>query len=184
MHGDVCSPAPCHGGTITCTSGAPLCLDDGPLADDVSCGSNLVCQGGACACSPGASWVWSDGPLGCDGATEVVASRGVVELPATGQTSCYDAQGSEVDCQPTGAGQDGALHAGALVNYGSTDSVAWLNSLGFTGVLGIDYWTSTTSVPNPAAAWSMVLWDGTMFGDTMLSPKTAGLAVWMVRDIP
>ena len=38
------------------------------------------------------------------------SSAGVIQLPQTGQTKCYDTVGAEIDC--AGTGQDGNLRAG------------------------------------------------------------------------
>ena len=45
-----CPPAnPCHTGTLTCSTGAPVCTDTGQsVSDGTTCGANLVCKGGAC----------------------------------------------------------------------------------------------------------------------------------------
>jgi len=54
--GAACVPAnPCHNGTLSCTTGAPVCTDAGTnLADGATCGANLVCKGGSCvSCTAG-----------------------------------------------------------------------------------------------------------------------------------
>ena len=45
-----CPPAnPCHTGTLTCSTGAPVCTDSGQsVADGTACGANLVCRTGNC----------------------------------------------------------------------------------------------------------------------------------------
>jgi hypothetical protein len=56
--GASCTPAnPCHQGSISCTTGTPVCLDGGTnLADGASCGANQVCFAGTCGpCTQGAS---------------------------------------------------------------------------------------------------------------------------------
>ena len=49
--GDPCPPPnyPCHAGTLSCTTGTPVCNDTGmSLMDGVGCGPDLVCRGGNC----------------------------------------------------------------------------------------------------------------------------------------
>ncbi len=38
----------CHSGSVSCTSGTPVCVDGGPVADGTTCGTNQVCSGGTC----------------------------------------------------------------------------------------------------------------------------------------
>ena len=45
-------------------------------------------------------------------------AAGVLDLPRTGQTKCYDATGKDIVC--TGTGQDGELRAGVARNARST----------------------------------------------------------------
>lgn len=40
------------------------------------------------------------------------AFAGVIELPQTGQTKCYDSSGTEIVC--AGTGQDGEIRAGVF----------------------------------------------------------------------
>jgi hypothetical protein len=43
-------------------------------------------------------------------ATSNVFAAGVIQLPQTGQTKCYDTYGAAIAC--TGTGQDGEIRAG------------------------------------------------------------------------
>ncbi len=44
----------CHTAAISCTTGFPVCTDNGDVADGTSCGTNQVCGGGVCnACAAG-----------------------------------------------------------------------------------------------------------------------------------
>jgi hypothetical protein len=51
VSGQSCPPAnACHKGALTCTSGAPNCVDsNASLADGAPCGTNLVCKSGTCS---------------------------------------------------------------------------------------------------------------------------------------
>jgi len=48
----------------------------------------------------------------------------------------------------------------SLVHAGRSNTATWLNSVGFTGVQALDYWSSTTNVHNPGQAWSVNMWTG------------------------
>jgi hypothetical protein len=51
-----CSVAgkPCRTGTITCNTGAPVCVESGNVQNGTGCGTNQVCSSGACvACTVG-----------------------------------------------------------------------------------------------------------------------------------
>ena len=43
----------------------------------------------------------------------------------------------------------------SLINIGEVDPIAWLNQQGFSNVQADYYWSSTTSAPNIASAWSV-----------------------------
>jgi len=47
-----------------------------------------------------------------------------------------------------------------LVNAGQSNSASWLNSLVFTGVQALNYWTSTTNSEDLGRAWSVGMWNG------------------------
>ena len=175
---------------------------------------------------------------------------GTVNLPQTGQTSCYNASGTVIAC--TGTGQDGALQEGVawpsprftnnndgtitdnlnglmwtqnadapgppgcnpgttvtwqgalnyaaclntniylgytdwrlpnreelrtLVNYGQTNPGTWLNTQGFSNVQANWYWSSTTVVASPPAAWAVLMTEGNLFEEL----KTSSHYVWPVR---
>jgi len=47
---------PCRTGTTTCNTGAPVCVEQGNVANGTSCGTNLVCSAGICmSCTVGLS---------------------------------------------------------------------------------------------------------------------------------
>ena len=47
--GQTCTPTTaCHGGTISCASGAPVCVDSGVAPDGTACSSGGSCQTGVC----------------------------------------------------------------------------------------------------------------------------------------
>jgi len=67
----------------------------------------------------------------------------------------------------------------SLVNAGKTDSAAWLNGQGFTGVQAAGcYWSSTTSAPPSTNAWYVSLSNGYVIP----VPKTGDCYVLAVRS--
>jgi hypothetical protein len=86
--GQTCTPANvCDKGVISCSTGVPVCVDNGPAPNGNSCGTNQVCNGGACVpCTAG---------LGCTPAN----------LCHTGVTSC--STGVPV-CSDTGLAPNGS----------------------------------------------------------------------------
>ena len=48
------------------------------------------------------------------------------------------------------------LELSSLVNYGQSDSAAWLNTQGFSNVVSNAYWSSSTRATNTNNAWSVV----------------------------
>jgi len=67
----------------------------------------------------------------------------------------------------------------SLINAGKTDSAAWLNGQGFTGVQAAgDYWSSTTSAPPSTNAWYVSLSNGYVIP----VPKTGDCYVLAVRS--
>ncbi|MFA6412606.1 MAG: DUF1566 domain-containing protein, partial [Syntrophales bacterium] len=83
----------------------------------------------------------------------------IISLPRTGQTTCYNASGSPIDC--AGTGQDGELQMGAawpnprFMDYG--DQTVMDN---LTGLI----WTKDGNAPGPAACSPGVakLWQGAL----------------------
>jgi hypothetical protein len=51
--GQLCTPTnPCHTGTISCTTGSPVCMDTtNSVPDGTSCGAPLACYHGVCECN-------------------------------------------------------------------------------------------------------------------------------------
>jgi hypothetical protein len=67
----------------------------------------------------------------------------------------------------------------SLVNYGTSNSAAWLNSAGFMNVKSSYYWSSTTYQNYTSQAWGMQMTNGQT---TTLSKSTRSLySVWPVR---
>ena len=67
----------------------------------------------------------------------------------------------------------------SLVNYGTSNSAAWLNSAGFMNVKSSYYWSSTTYQNYTSQAWGMLMTKGQT---TTLSKSTRSLySVWPVR---
>ncbi len=48
----------------------------------------------------------------------------------------------------------------SMVNYGRSESAAWLNAEGFTDVRAGVYWSSDIYVPTSWNAWGVNLYDG------------------------
>lgn len=68
----------------------------------------------------------------------------------------------------------------SLINYGALDPTAWLNTQGFSNVLAVTYWTSSTYASPDYAydeAWSVITIDGAV----TVSPKINTWWVWPVR---
>ena len=74
-----------------------------------------------------------------------VLSAATIELPRTGQTTCYDASGEEIDC--SGTGQDGATQVGAAlpVPRFTTDYYGLTVVDNLTGLM----WTFDSRTPDP-----------------------------------
>ncbi len=133
---DTCIPGQPTGNDDTCNgidencSGTP---DEGYVPTNKTCGigecastGQLICQNGAIVdtCIPGQPQ--TEGPYGsptcsdgkdndCDGLTDAIDTdcmepSGLISLPQTGQTKCYDSAGAEIPCADTG--QDGEIQAG------------------------------------------------------------------------
>jgi chitodextrinase len=66
----------------------------------------------------------------------------------------------------------------SLVNYGVIDTVAWLNSQGFTGAQSVEYWSSTSWAVNARYAWYVYLLSGYVIDD---SNKDDAFSLWPVR---
>lgn len=72
------------------------------------------------------------------------------------------------------------LELKSLVNYGSSDPVAWLTTQGFSNVQSRSYWSSTTYASGLSAAWT-VYFTNLPVGPTILSMvKTNYAYVWPV----
>ena len=165
-----------------------------------------------------------------------IAYAAPVDLPKTGQTTCYDTSGAVIDCANTG--QDGDLQKGIAwpsprftgdatgkcitdnltglmwmqtpditfrtwqealdyannltlcgysdwrlpdvneleglaANAGVPNSVAWLNTQGFSNVHTEYYWSSTTYAGNTTFAWTINMDDGDVFLDEKAYPYFA-----------
>lgn len=72
---------------------------------------------------------------------------GVVKLPQTGQTKCYDAKNVEIDCANTG--QDGEFKKG--VNWPNTRFT--VNGDCITDILTGLMWTKNANLPNKLMKW-------------------------------
>ena len=135
---------------------------------------------------------------------DAVTTRGVVE---TGQTVCYDAAGSVIDC--TGTGQDGELQKGvAIPNPRFTDNLDGTVTDNFTSLIwlknanafGAKNWTTALTDCNGLADGTAGLSDGSSAGAWRLPNRfeleslnnlayynpcisnTAGTAKWTAGD--
>ncbi len=104
--GTACTSAdPCHTAAFTCdpTTGAPVCTDNGNVANGTSCGTNLVCNDGACQpCTAGAA---------CTSTTDPTCKTAAIAC-GTGVPVCTDT-GNVLDGTACGTGL--ACTAGACV---------------------------------------------------------------------
>jgi hypothetical protein len=81
----------------------------------------------------------------------VPASAGTVNLPQTGQTNCYDTDGTEIPCP--GTGQDGEIQAGVewpSPRFTLSGEVVTDN---LTGLM----WTKNGNLPNGAMTWDQAI---------------------------
>ena len=65
----------------------------------------------------------------------------------------------------------------SLINAGEANSSTFLNAGGFSGVTGVDFWTSTTAAFDNGSAWRVTMDTGYIFP----SPKSNGYLVLAVR---
>jgi len=65
----------------------------------------------------------------------------------------------------------------SLINYGQTDTTAWLNTQGFVNVQASGYWTSTTYAYDTTQAWYVGMGVGPVFADNKSNTHYA----WPVR---
>ena len=78
--GEACTPSTCNTGNIACTTGFPVCLDTGDVANGTSCGANQVCNTGACvSCTAGVACGTNPNPC-VEGSTSC----------ATGTSTCVN----------------------------------------------------------------------------------------------
>lgn len=68
----------------------------------------------------------------------------------------------------------------SLINYGQSNTAAWLNSTGFTNVKGSMYWTSSTFAGYPGQAWFINMWFGHIGSGGI---KNQPYYVWPVRGV-
>jgi uncharacterized repeat protein (TIGR02543 family) len=69
----------------------------------------------------------------------------------------------------------------SLLNLGQADSAVWLNTQGFTSVMGnpvTNYWTSTTSAVTTSSAWTVRFNNGVVSNN---NSKASAANVWPVR---
>jgi hypothetical protein len=94
---------PCHGGRISCDSGAPVCVDIGPDDSRGGCSGGNVCRNGACLlpdgklCGSGAECAssscnqfWPDTDKDGHGAADAQPQRLCGRLPPTGYAASND----------------------------------------------------------------------------------------------
>lgn len=96
--GNVCSTNPdpgCWVGAVSCTTGAPVCLNDTRRPNGTSCGSNMVCNAGTCvACSQG--MLCTTNPQRC--------KLGVISC-GSGTPTCVDTTANTPAGTPCGSNQ-------------------------------------------------------------------------------
>ncbi len=106
-------------------------------------------------------------------------AAGVIQLPQTGQTRCWDENGVEIDC--TGTGQDGEWPAGVVwPDPRFTDNLDGTVSDNLTGLIwlanancfGNQAWTTALSSTNTLANGACGLDDGSAVGDWRLPNVT------------
>lgn len=81
-----------------------------------------------------------------------LSTAATIELPQTGQTSCYDVSGSSVSC--TSTGQDGDILSGiTLASPRFTDNSDGTVTDNMTGLM----WTQNANLPNATKTWQQSL---------------------------
>ncbi len=100
---------------------------------------------------------------------------GTVQLPATGQTTCYNSSGNVIPC--TGTGQDGAIQAGAawptprFTDNGNgtvTDNLTGLIWLKNANCFGAQPWATALTDANTLSSGTCGLSDGSTLGQWRL----------------
>ena len=126
----------------------------------------------------------------------LLSFTGEVNLPKTGQTTCYDASGNVIDCAETG--QDGDIQAGVdwpeprFEDNGDgtiTDhltGLVWLLNAGCAGQMN---WNDALAYCNNLASGSCGLTDGSAAGDwrlpniieleSLVNAEESNFAVWL-----
>ncbi len=131
-------------------------------------------------------------------AIPAAAVSSVINLPETGQTTCYDAGGSVIDCATQGQTQDGAVLAG--VSWPSprfkdnrdgtiTDNLTGLVWLKRANCFGRRDWATALSDANGLADGACGLTDGSSPGDwrlpnvneleSLINAEVANPAAWL-----
>ena len=126
----------------------------------------------------------------------VAVLAGEVDLPKTGQTTCYDSSGNVIDCADTG--QDGDVQAGVewpeprFENNGDgtiTDNLTGLIWLKNANCFGTRIWSQALSACNNLSNGSCGLTDGSVAGDwrlpniieleSLVNAEESNPAVWL-----
>jgi len=140
---------------------------------------NIVILNTSFLASAGTTQLTSEGIVFPDGTKQTTAAQSSAGVPApvpkTGQTSCYDASGSPIEC--SGSGQDGEYQKGVSwptprftdnQNGTVTDNLTGLIWLKNAGCFEIKDWMSALSDANGLASGSCGLTDGSSVGDWRL----------------
>lgn len=105
------------------------------------------------------------------------AFAGAVQLPQTGQTTCYDTSGAVIDCAGPGKGQDGDLRIGVawpeprfndIGNGTVIDNLTGLIWLKNANCFDSQTWANAISSANSLRAGACGLTDNSMAGDWRL----------------
>ena len=111
-------------------------------------------------------------------------AAGVLDLPRTGQTKCYDATGKDIVC--TGTGQDGELRAGVAIpvprfkDNGDgtvTDKVTGLIWLKNANCFGYKLWLDALNTASTLANGACGLADGSKSGDWRLPNRNELMSI-------
>ena len=125
-------------------------------------------------------------------ALPALSIAGTVDLPRTGQTTCYDASGAVIDCATQGQTQDGAMLAGVpwpsprFTDNGNgtvTDNLTGLIWLQDGNCFGLRSWTQALTEANTLADPSCSLSDGSSAGEWRL-PNVNELESLVNAEVP
>ena len=143
------------GSLANCANGGNACYADGGYWASAACG-----EGGSSCWASGGKWyasecqnIGAEGTCYIDDTTRYVYGEARTLFPATGQTTCYNADGDLISC--SGTGQDGELQMGATRSY--TDNADGTTTDDNTGLMWCDDGNSACAYSGGTRTWTQAL---------------------------